>query len=152
MMIKTGTTAPNFTLPCVHGPTYRLKQFRGNRHVILAFLPSFATELNQTQMQLYQELNKHVADFRAVLLGICTDPACLGDDFIKGLSYPILADSNPPGRVGKKYRVYDKANERMFRALVIINSQGKVVLSYRAAEEKIIGADMIFTTLASLKI
>ena len=143
-MLPIGTSAPDFTLPCVHGPTYRLKQFRKKKHVVVAFLPSLATKVNQ-------ELLHHLPDFQAVLLGVCTEPSCLGEDFIAGLDYPILSDNCPLGKVGKKYHAYDPNHQRMFRTLIIIDKQGKVALHHRAEEKTIIGANVIFTTLAQLK-
>ena len=150
-MLPVGTSAPDFILPCVHGPTYRLKQFRKKKHVVVAFLPSLTTKVNQEQMQLYQELLHHLPDFQAVLLGVCTEPSCLGEDFIAGLDYPILSDNCPLGKVGKKYHAYDPNHQRMFRTLIIIDKQGKIALHHRAQEETIIGANMIFATLAQLK-
>ena len=150
-MLPLGTPAPDFTLPCVHGPTYRLEQFRGKQHVVLAFLPSLATEVNRQQMQLYQELMHHLPDFQAELLVICTEPSCLGDDFITKLTYPILSDDNPVGKVGQNYRAYDPQHQQMYRTLVIVDIDGKIALHHRVEQNTIIGADKIFATLALLK-
>lgn len=39
MALKVGQLAPDFTLPSHDGRTIRLSDYRGSRHVVLAFFP-----------------------------------------------------------------------------------------------------------------
>ncbi|MEM6842257.1 MAG: redoxin domain-containing protein [Bacteroidota bacterium] len=149
-MLPVGTTAPGFTLSCQLGSTYTLKEYFNQKNVVLTFLPAVAARVNREQLQLYQELLPQLANFQAVLLAICTDPICLGHAFIRSLSYPVLSDTQPIGKVGGYYSAFDPDHRRMYRTLIIVDKQGKVVRYHRAGEEEIIGADVIFATLVLL--
>ena len=53
-MLPVGAIAPDFSLPNQHRSTVRLSDFRGKKHVVLAFHPLAFTPVCSAQVQTYE--------------------------------------------------------------------------------------------------
>jgi peroxiredoxin len=93
--------APDFALEDQARRVVHLSDYRGKKHVVVAFHPFAFTPVCTRQMQGYQQAYGRLADLGAEVLGISTDlgPAkAAWAASMGGLSFPVLADFNPPGR------------------------------------------------------
>jgi peroxiredoxin len=68
-LLKSGTSAPNFTLRSTPDKSVSLNQFRGHP-TILAFYPADFSPVCGDQMTLYNEILPEFQRFNAELLGI----------------------------------------------------------------------------------
>ena len=128
--LRTGDTAPDFSLPAVEGGKVSLGQFKGRKSVAISFVPAAWTPVCSDQWPGYN-ISKNLFDrHNAILLGITVDniPTLYawtrqmvnpGDK----LWFPVLSDFYPHGAVASKYGVLrsDGVSER---AIFVINKRG----------------------------
>jgi peroxiredoxin len=129
-----GDLIPPFTLEAVGGGVVRRHDYRGRRHLILAFThgvgcPSCAA--------LLEALAGRYADYRAegaeVLAFLPADESrCIAQaGGAAALPYPLLCDAE--GRVGARYGARTPAGEPL-AALLVADRHGEVVLRAVAGE------------------
>ena len=108
-VLKSGTSAPDFTLHSKPGESVSLSQFRG-RPTILAFYPADFSPVCGDQMTLYNEVLPEFEKFNAQLIGISVDGVWSHLAFSKDrkLRFPILSDFEPKGEVARKLRSVSK--------------------------------------------
>ena len=73
MRVQVGTTAPDFELGSHRGDTVRLSDFRGRKHVVIAFHPLAFTPVCATQMQNYEADQTWFGAHETHVLGISVD-------------------------------------------------------------------------------
>ena len=130
-MLPVGSTAPDFALEDQARRVVHLSDYRGKKHVVVAFHPFAFTPVCTRQMQGYQQEYGRLADLGAEVLGISTDlgPAkAAWAASMGGLSFPVLADFNPQGAVA---RAYEAMGPHGFaeRAIFIVDKSGTIVWS-----------------------
>ena len=125
--LPTGTPAPDFTLPRTGYQAFALHDVRG-RPAILVFYPGDWEPVSGEQLRLYQEYLPELQQFDAALVGISVDSVWSHSAFGKalGLSFPLLSDFQPMGRVSRAYKVYREADGRSNRALFVLDPAGVV--------------------------
>jgi peroxiredoxin len=124
-----GDPAPDFELVDQNGATVRLSDFRGRKHVVVAFHPLAFTGVCQRQMRDYQQhLSRfHQADAEVVSISVDSRHAKKAwADQMGGIDYSLLADFEPKGAVARAYGVYREANGYATRALVLVDKRGIV--------------------------
>ena len=126
LKVKIGETAPDFTLPSVHGEKISLSQYRGKKNVVISFVPAAWTPVCSDQWPGYNIVKEMFAENDAVLLGITVDniPTLYAwTNQMGDLWFPVLSDFWPHGAVAKKYGVLrsDGVSER---ALIFIDKKG----------------------------
>ena len=134
MRLQVGDEAPDFTLPAT-GETagkgqerknISLKDYRGKKNVLLAFVPAAFTKVWSAQMPAYEEDLAEFSRYDTQVLGISTDNVPSLENWAKsmgGLSYPLLSDFWPHGQVALKYGVL-REEGICERALFVIDKQG----------------------------
>ena len=127
-MIAVGSNAPDFELRNHTGGTVRLSDYRGKKHVVLAFHPLAFTPVCAVQMQTYEQARDRFADADAVVLGISVDAGPSKHAWAQslgGINFDLLSDFHPQGAVASAYGVMrqDGISER---AIVVVNKDGKV--------------------------
>ncbi len=132
-MIKVGEKAPEFTLPSnleeggKPGKKISLSDYKG-QNVVLAFYPLDFSPVCTNENACFVSDWSRFADVKAQVLGISVDSVWAHQAFASklGVKYPLLADFNPKGEIGKKYGVYleDKGIES--RTTVIVDKAGIV--------------------------
>lgn len=104
-----------------------LSDFRG-RPVILVFYPADRSPVCSNQLALYNDALPIFAEHNATLLAISTDDLDAHRAFAASLnlSFPLLADDNPPGAVARTYGVYNEAEGTAERALFVLDADGVI--------------------------
>lgn len=130
-MLPIGTAAPDFELRSHSGSIVRLSDFRGKKHIVLAFHPLAFTPVCSVQMQTYQKDFSQYDRLDAHILSLSVDagPAkAAWAESLGGISFDLLADFHPHGHVASLYGVMrdDGISER---ASYIIDKTGTVVWS-----------------------
>jgi len=126
LKMKVGDRAPEFTLPAVSGEKISLKQYQGEKNVVLSFVPAAWTPVCSDQWPGYNIVKDIFDQNDAILLGITVDniPTLFAWTNQMGkLWFPVLSDFWPHGAVAKKYGVL-RSNGVSERALFIINKNG----------------------------
>jgi peroxiredoxin (alkyl hydroperoxide reductase subunit C) len=126
--VKIGDQAPDFTLPSVAGEKVTLSQYRGQKNVVISFVPAAWTPVCSDQWPGYN-IAKEMFDMNdTVLLGITVDniPTLYAWTRQMGkLWFPVLSDFWPHGEVAARYGVLrsDGVSER---ALFYIDKSGTI--------------------------
>ena len=126
LKVKVGDRAPEFVLPAVRGEKIFLKQYRGEKNVVLSFVPAAWTPVCSDQWPGYNIVKDIFDQNDAVLLGITVDniPTLFAWTNQMGkLWFPVLSDFWPHGAVAKKYGVL-RSNGVSERALFVIDKKG----------------------------
>ena len=121
--LKVGDLAPDFTLPATTQDAITLSQYRGRKHVVLAFYPFDWSPVCSLQLPgLQEDLGKFKA-LEADILGISIDSRHSHKAFAEhlGLEFPLLSDFDKT-----VCRTYGVLREGGFaeRALFVVDKQG----------------------------
>lgn len=118
--------APDFTLPTHNEGELNLAWYQNRKNVVLAFYPGDWTPVCSTQIPGYQEIYDRFEKYDCQLLGISVDSVPCHMAWARslgGLSYPLMADYYPHGRVA---RLYGVLTERGYadRTVFLIDKSG----------------------------
>jgi peroxiredoxin len=147
-LIQPGAQAPDFTLPDQDGKQVSLSDLRG-KTVVLVFYPADFSPVCTDQLNVYQEVLPEFESRNAKLLGISVDGAFCHRAFKThmNLDIPLLADFHPKGDVARKYGVWSEEYGMSGRALVVVDTEGRVTWSYLSPPLEVPGANLIFDAL-----
>lgn len=128
LKVKIGDVAPDFRLRSVNGREISLKSFRGQKNVVLSFVPAAFTPVCSAQWPGYNLVQDLFQKHDAVLLGISTDniPSLyawtqeMGD-----IRFEVLSDFYPHGAVANAYGVL-RRDGTAERALFIVDKKGVI--------------------------
>jgi len=124
--LKVGDRAPDFTLPSIYGEKVSLSQYRGNKNVVISFVPAAWTPVCSDQWPGYNLVKDIFDEHDAILLGITVDniPTLYAWTRPMGnIWFPVLSDFWPHGKVAQKYGVL-RSNGVSERALFVIDKKG----------------------------
>jgi peroxiredoxin (alkyl hydroperoxide reductase subunit C) len=124
--VKIGDQAPDFTLPSVSGETVSLSRYRGQKNVVISFVPAAWTPVCSDQWPGYNIVKEMFDMNDAVLLGITVDniPTLYAWTRQMGkLWFPVLSDFWPHGEVAARYGVL-RSEGVSERALLYIDKKG----------------------------
>jgi peroxiredoxin (alkyl hydroperoxide reductase subunit C) len=126
LAVKIGDPAPGFTLPSVSGEKVALSQYRGQKNVVLSFVPAAWTPVCSDQWPGYNIVKEMFDMNDAVMLGITVDNIPTLYAWTKQMGklwFPVLSDFWPHGEVAARYGVLrsDGVSER---ALFFIDKKG----------------------------
>jgi peroxiredoxin len=126
LKVKVGDRPPDFTLPSLSGKKISLRQFKGEKNVVISFVPAAWTPVCSDQWPGYN-LAKVIFDKSdAILLGITVDnlPTLYAWTNQMGhLWFPVLSDFWPHGKVSKMFGVL-RSDGVAERSLFIIDKKG----------------------------
>ncbi|WP_438312658.1 thioredoxin-dependent thiol peroxidase [Sporosarcina sp. FA9] len=141
-MTLEGMKAPDFTLPNEKGEMVSLKDYAGEKYVILYFYPKDATPGCTTQACDFRDYYEDFSKLNAVILGVSPDNEATHMKFIEkqGLPFSLLVDEEHV--VSKKYDVWKL--KKMFgkefmgieRSTFLIDPSGVVVKEWRKVKVK----------------
>ncbi|MDX2502477.1 MAG: peroxiredoxin [Deltaproteobacteria bacterium] len=126
LKVKVGEPAPDFTLPSVSGDKISIGQFRGEKNVVLSFVPAAWTPVCSDQWPGYKIVKQMFDDNDAVLLGITVDNIPTLYAWTKQMGelwFPVLSDFWPHGAVADRYGVL-RSDGVAERALIFIDKKG----------------------------
>ena len=126
LKVSVGEPAPDFTLPSVAGEKITLSQFKGEKNVVISFVPAAWTPVCSDQWPGYNIVKEMFDENDAVLLGITVDNIPTLYAWTKQMGklwFPVLSDFWPHGAVADRYGVMrsDGVSER---ALIFIDKKG----------------------------
>jgi peroxiredoxin len=130
-ILSAGVQAPDFTLKSTPDDETSLSDFRG-RPVVLVFYPADWSPVCGDQLALYNEIVPEFDNFNAQILGISVDSVWSHQAYVasRNLRFPLLADFQPKGAVGRLYGIYDEEIGEEKRSLFVIDRNGKIAWSY----------------------
>jgi mycoredoxin-dependent peroxiredoxin len=125
--LKVGDEAPDFTLRTASGESFTLSELRGKKNVVLAFFPAAFSGTCSAQMPSYEAELERFQSYDTEIVGISMDGMHSLRNWAKqiGISFPLLSDFYPQGRVVDMYGARHMAGMPE-RALFIIDKQGIV--------------------------
>ncbi len=132
MAIEEGKAAPAFTLPDQNGKKVALRDFKGDKNVLVYFYPRDDTPGCTKEACGFRDLKKELAKYDTQVLGISADGAESHQKFAKKykLNFPLLSDEQRKvmekyGAYGEKM-MYGKKTVGVIRSSVLIGKDGKV--------------------------
>jgi peroxiredoxin (alkyl hydroperoxide reductase subunit C) len=128
LLIEPGTVAPDFALSNQNRETVTLSSFRGKKNVVVAFHPLAFTPVCSVQMKTYERERPKLdaLDTHVLALSIDAGPSKKAwADSLGGVSYDLLSDFHPHGKVAADYGVMrdDGISER---AIFVVDKAGVV--------------------------
>lgn len=137
MTTLEGLEAPDFTMKNEAGETVSLKDFAGQKYVVLYFYPKDMTPGCTTQACDFRDAEKDFSDLNAVILGVSADDEKQHVKFIEkhGLPFSLLVDEDHA--VSEAYGVWVKKNMYgkefmgIERATFLIDPTGTIVKEWR---------------------
>jgi len=126
LKVSIGESAPDFTLPSVAGEDVTLSQYRGEKNVVISFVPAAWTPVCSDQWPGYNIAKGMFDEHDAVLLGITVDNIPTLYAWTKQMGklwFSVLSDFWPHGAVADRYGLLrsDGVSER---ALIFIDKKG----------------------------
>lgn len=128
LQLKVGNKAPDFTLKAISGETVRLSQFRGQKNVVLSFVPAAFTPVCSQQWPGYNAAQELFERHAAILLGVTVDNLATLHAWTSQMGelwFPVLSDFWPHGAVAERYGVL-RGDGTSERALFVIDKKGIV--------------------------
>jgi len=126
LKVKVGEKAPDFTLPSISGEKISLHQLKGEKNVVISFVPAAWTPVCSDQWPGYNIAKSIFDENDAVLLGITVDSIPTLFAWTKQMGklwFHVLSDFWPHGKVADMFGVLrsDGVSER---ALFVIDKKG----------------------------
>ena len=133
--LKSGASAPAFSLLDQDGKTVKLSEFAG-RKLLLYFYPKADTPGCTTQACSIRDAMPDLASLGIAAVGISPDEPAELKKFIDkyGLNFPLLSDpdhktADAYGTWGEK-SMYGKTYEGIIRSSFLLDEQGRVVQAW----------------------
>lgn len=153
LKVEKGDPAPDFELPSISGDRVRLRDYQGQKHVMLSFVPAAWTPVCSDQWPGYDLLQEEFQARDTVVLGITADNIPTLHAWTKamdGLWFPVLSDFWPHGEVAEKYGVL-RSDGTTERALIFIDKQGVVRFAHVSDINKRPSLETVMQGLQSLQ-
>jgi peroxiredoxin (alkyl hydroperoxide reductase subunit C) len=125
--LKVGDIAPDFTLQAANKEPWRLKDWRGKKNVVLAFVPFAFSGVCSTQLPSYEASLDRFKNAQAEVVAISMDSTYALHAWQESMhaSLPLLSDFYPQGQVVDLYGVRHPAGMSE-RALFVIDKEGVI--------------------------
>jgi peroxiredoxin (alkyl hydroperoxide reductase subunit C) len=126
LKVKVGEVAPDFNLPSVSAKRISLSQFKGEKNVIISFVPAAWTPVCSEQWPGYTVVKNVLSETDTVLLGITVDNIPTLHAWTTQMGkvwFHVLSDFWPHGAVAKRYGVL-RSDGLAERALFIVDKEG----------------------------
>jgi peroxiredoxin len=135
-MLGPGTTAPDFTLRSTIGDPITLSQYKGEKPVVLVFVPFAFTGVCQGELcEIRDDLSMFSGGDKAaqVLVVTCdSSPVQKKWSAEQGFTFPLLTDFWPHGDVSRSYQVFNDQLGCAMRATFVIDTDGTIVASFES--------------------
>lgn len=128
MKIKVGDLAPDFTLDSHLDKEVTLSEYLG-KTTVLVFFPQAFTPVWTAQIPSYEAEYALFAELNVQVLGISVDhiPVLKAwAESLGGISYPLMSDFWPHGKIATQYGAFREGEGRSERAIFIIDKNGIV--------------------------
>jgi peroxiredoxin Q/BCP len=150
MIITSGTSAPDFSLPDENGTLHRLSDYRG-KNVVLYFYPKDDTPGCTTEACGFRDDYGAYKDAGVIILGVSPDSVKSHDKFKNkySLPFPLLADEGH--KVCSQYGVWGlKKNlgreyEGVYRTTFLVDTNGRIAKVFENVKPSIHSAEVLST-------
>lgn len=125
--LKVGMKAPDFTLSDTNQVRVNLSDYLGKRNVLLVFYPLAFSPVCSAQIPSYQKIYDKFEALDTEIVAISVDSVFTHKawaDGLGGVSYPLLSDFWPHGKVAELYGVMRQENGFSDRALIVVDKEG----------------------------
>jgi peroxiredoxin Q/BCP len=124
--VGVGSKAPNFTLPSQSGEMVNLRDFLGQKPVVLFFYPKDDTPGCTKQARAFRDGYEEFGKLDAEVIGISSDSVESHKSFAAkhSLPFPLLSDEG--GRVRKLYGVPSTLGLIPGRVTYVVDAEGVV--------------------------
>ncbi len=125
--LKVGDSAPDFTLKTANREDWHLSAFRGQKNVVLAFVPFAFSSVCSAQLPSYEAELDRFKDLDAEVVSISMDSAFALGAWAKSMNttFPLLSDFYPQGQIVDLYGIRHQAGMSE-RALFAIDKEGVI--------------------------
>ena len=126
LKVKVGEAAPDFSLPAVTGGIVTSGQFRGQKNVVLSFIPAAWTPVCSDQWPGYNIAKEIFDEHDTILIGVSVDniPTLYAWTNQMGkLWFPVVSDFYPHGAYADRLGIL-RSNGVAERALFVIDKRG----------------------------
>ena len=130
--LNAGDQAPGFTLPANNGQKISLKDFKGNKNVVLYFYPKDDTPGCTVEACGFRDSIQNIEARDTIVLGVSPDAMSSHEKFIKKFSLPFLLLSDEDHQMSTAYGVWVEKNMygRKYmgieRTTLVIDKNGKI--------------------------
>ena len=149
--LPAGDRAPGFKLRCGQYRDVRLEDYRG-RPLAVVFYVADWHPVCSAQLARYRDLHPDLTRLGTDIVAISSDTVWSHAAFAHAhqLSFPLLADHRPRGKIARAYGVFDIRRQAAERALFVIDAFGTI--TWRAVFPDAVdpGVDGILTALEGL--
>jgi peroxiredoxin Q/BCP len=124
--LKTGDTAPDFSLMGSDGKSYKLSEFKGKQPVVVAWFPKAFTGGCTAECKSMKASGADIRKYDVAYFTASTDDAPTNKKFAEslGLDFPILSD--PDGSTARAYGVATPEKKTASRWTYYIGKDGKI--------------------------
>lgn len=124
--LNVGETAPDFELKNQYGELVKLSSFKGEKNVVLLFIPfAFTGTCTGELCAIRDDLSNFQNDNVQVLAVSCDSPftqKMFAEQ--EGYKFPVLADFWPHGAAAKAYGIFNEDLGCAMRGTFIIDKEG----------------------------
>jgi peroxiredoxin len=126
-MVEVGSIAPNFTLNDYNKQPVSLRDFEGEKPVLLVFYPfAFSGICTGELCQLRDEFTDYEDKVQVLGVSVDTPFALKAWAEQQGYQFPLLSDFWPHGEVARKYGVFLEKAGLATRGTFLIDTDGVV--------------------------
>jgi len=122
--LRTGDTAPDFSLPAADGKMVSLSDFRGRSEVVLFFYPKDNTPGCTREACSFRDCHAAFRDAGAEVIGISSDSSESHQQFAEQFRLPFVLLSDRDGAVRARYGVVKTLGILPGRVTFLIDQQG----------------------------
>jgi peroxiredoxin len=123
---EVGTAAPEFTLKGPAGQPVSLADYRGKRHVVIAFYPLAFSPVCSHQLPELEAIRERIEALDGTLLGISVDSWYANEAFARRLKlgFPLLSDFFH--EASRAYGMFLPDKNYSGRALFLVDKRGHI--------------------------
>ena len=149
--LAPGSQAPDFVLHDTPHSSVSLSDLIGRAAVLVFYVADWHPVASDQLVQL-TALRPEVERLGASVVGIAGDSPWSHAAFAaeKSITFPLLSDDAPAGKVARAFGVYSSESGRSVRALFVLDATGRVVLSGTFPDAVNPGADAILNALEAI--
>ena len=146
--LPAGSRAPSFALRCSQYRDASLTDYRG-RPLVVVFYVADWHPVCSAQLARYRDIRPELTRLGADIVAISSDTVWSHAAFAHAhqLSFPLLADHRPRGKIARAYGVFDTRRQAAERALFVIDPFGTIAWSAVFPDAVDPGLDGILTAL-----
>jgi peroxiredoxin (alkyl hydroperoxide reductase subunit C) len=126
LKVKVGDKAPDFSLPSTHDTIISLSDYKGEKNIMISFIPAAWTPVCSDQWPGYNLAEGLFRQLDTVVIGISVDNVPTLYAWTKqmgGFWYPVVSDFWPHGAVAEEYGVL-RTDGPAERAIIIVDKEG----------------------------